>query len=490
MQLFALTVIARGAAAAPIAMASGGFSLHLDTASGEFDLFVDGAKWLARDDAAASSSGMIPLVGGRMLGPPTLHHKRSNGTDKWGAFSSIELAWADSAAPPHSPTLLITSIRAYEQRELLAFTQTWPRGLTQTGAPGSDATTIAAYPTLTTSSAGNTTVPLNYYQWGGCQIANSFGGRFTDATNIPGGQRLGMPLLLYNRSGRSLVVSPAQNWLTAVHEEGNGTVGVGIKASVKILPPGFTHETVLVGGPSINRTMYNLGDALLALSGKKRAAAYDDFVLSHLGYWTDNGAFYGSANNDSGYINQEVMLRAMKKQWEAQSIPFRYVQWDDWQWVNGSHHPDIPGPYPNWLPLPSVIPSGMTDWLGMPTSLYNPMYSANTSYISANPELGAWAVDTSSAMGGSAIPLDPAYYRAAFRNGSRAKMKMFEQDFLCTYQWTTNLTTSDVTTGMMWMHAMDDAAASFTDYEGNNATTTLQLCMMTPRTSNMQIVYT
>lgn len=89
-------------------------------------------------------------------------------------------------------------------------------------------------------------------------------------------------------------------------------------------------------------------------------------------------------------------------------------------------------------------------------------------------------VSQGSAKGGSALPLDASYYRAAFRNGSRARMKMFEQDFLCTYQWSTNLTTSDVATGMQWLRAMDEAASSFIDHRGQPASTTIQLCMMTP----------
>ena len=454
---------------------SGGLRLEMTSDGPSYALSVDGARWLVPHDSATISL--------RDRGPLALQPSPrgvTQGRDKWGQYALVEQHWGESADPTTSRTLLITSVRAYEGRELLVFSQRWPLGLSTMGG-GSDATTIAPYPTIATSSAGNTTTPLNFYQWGGCQIANSFSGKWTDASTIPGGQRLGMPLLLYNGSGRSIVASPSRNWLTAVHEEGNGTVGIGIKASVKSLPANFTHETIIVGGSTINRTMYKLGNALLELSGKQRVAAEDDFVLSHLGYWTDNGAFYDSSNKASGFANHEEMLKALKMQWQKQGIPFRYVQWDDWQWVVGDRHPDIPGPYPNWLPLASAIPSGMTDWLGMPTSLYNPMYAANTSYITSNTSYGEWAVDRGSAMGGSAVPLDAAYYRAAFRNGSRARMQHFEQDFLCTYQWETNLTTSDVTTGMTWLHAMEDAASSFTDHEGKeNATITLQLCMMTP----------
>jgi hypothetical protein len=62
-----------------------------------------------------------------------------------------------------------------------------------------------------------------------------------------------------------------------------------------------------------------------------------------------------------------------------------------------------------------------------------------------------WAVDPTSQKGGSAVPLDAQYYRDAFKNGSAAQMVMYEQDFLCYYNWDTNLTNSDTTTGMTWL---------------------------------------
>eukprot|EP00662_Eupelagonemidae_sp_cell21_P010466 gene10466-31294_t len=43
----------------------------------------------------------------------------------------------------------------------------------------------------------------------------------------------------------------------------------------------------------------------------------------------------------------------------------------------------------------------MTDWLGMPTSLYNPMYSARNVYIEEGRY--QWSVDPAS---GSALPID------------------------------------------------------------------------------------
>ena len=42
------------------------------------------------------------------------------------------------------------------------------------------------------------------------------------------GCQSGIPTVLYARAGRALVFSPARNWMTAVHAQGNASVGVGI----------------------------------------------------------------------------------------------------------------------------------------------------------------------------------------------------------------------------------------------------------------------
>lgn len=148
----------------------------------------------------------------------------------------------------------------------------------------------------------------------------------------------------------------------------------------------------------------------------------------------------------------------------------RYVQWDDWQWTNPEtgKNMDIPG-IVDFPPNKQAVPDGLTDWLGMPTSLYAPMWSANNSYR----DQYRWIADTDVGTdAGAAIPVDIDFYRDVFKNGSHAQMKMFEQDFLCYYGWLTNLTNSDVSAGMEWLHALNAAAAE--------ANITVQLCMMQP----------
>lgn len=124
---------------------------------------------------------------------------------------------------------------------------------------------------------------------------------------------------------------------------------------------------------------------------------------------------------------------------------------------------DVPG-ITSWVPKPDEFPSGFTDWLGAPLSLYAPMYAADSDWA----DQYKWKTQGKK----SAIPLDPKFYLDLFRNGTAIGMQMFEQDFLCTYNADTNLTNSDVTSGSVWMAGMDAAAQS--------AKVSLQWCMMNP----------
>ena len=457
-------------------ISSGALSVRYSTADPTvWGVSVSDRQWLASlGEPVAVARGDGTAVALVAAGPG----EQTDGKDVLGEYTKVETRWSLPTGPP----VLVTSIRVYTAAAApggtVVFGQEWPLGWNQTGPAGSASEVIAAYPAFSTdpsagpwaASAPGPPPPLNFLSFGGCQLANTFGGKWTGSGSVPDGERLGIPLVLYGRGGPAVALSPATNWMIAVNQAGNHSVGLGIKRSVRVLPAGFRHETMLVAGTGITAATQALGDALLARGGKQRADPYGDFVLSHLGYWTDNGAFYGSANDRPGFANHEEALKAMKAEWTRLGIPFRYAQWDDWQWTDPTtgHNLDIPG-IVDFPPDKRAVPDGLTNWLGVPSSLYAPMWSANNSYI----DQYRWIVDeTVGADAGAAIPVDPQFYRDVFKNGSHADIRMFEQDFLCYYDWNTNLTNSDVASGMAWLKALDTAAAE--------AKITVQLCMMQP----------
>jgi hypothetical protein len=93
---------------------------------------------------------------------------------------------------------------------------------------------------------------------------------------------------------------------------------------------GFLHETVLYAGVGVSRTLRGWGDRLLLRGGKQRVEPYSqgDFVLSHLGFWTDHGAYY--YHNHDNYSSAEAAMKEVVRLAHAQGVPLRYAQFDDW----------------------------------------------------------------------------------------------------------------------------------------------------------------
>lgn len=152
---------------------------------------------------------------------------------------------------------------------------------------------IASFPTFNLSTPAPATGNLSYLAWGGCQVSQPMSGLWSqDPRFLPSFNAItsGVPLLLHNEAGRSIVMSSADNFFVGGQATEGDMLECGIRASVQSLPKGFSYSTVVVGGQGINSTMIEWGDLLLDVGKKPRTDPYKDFVLSHVGYWTDNGA--------------------------------------------------------------------------------------------------------------------------------------------------------------------------------------------------------
>ena len=157
---------------------------------------------------------------------------------------------------------------------------------------------LAGFPAFRSGAAD---AALNYIGWGGCQLSPGHGqddvgthvGRWSGNPKLKATAAGLTPFLLFDQVARALAVSPATNFFVGVHSTVSAPFPqlllAGIKASVRSVPAGFAHETLLVAGRGVNDTLVAFGDALLARTGKARALPYDDFVLSHLGHWNDAG---------------------------------------------------------------------------------------------------------------------------------------------------------------------------------------------------------
>jgi hypothetical protein len=142
------------------------------------------------------------------------------------------------------------------------------------------------------------------------------------------------PSALFDKQGNVLVVSPADHFLVShMGDLPDQSVDSRIVDTIRTLPAGFSHSTLIVFGKGMNETFASWGNALLALSGKQPPANQQSVILSKLGYWTDNGAYYYYRFEPQlGYAGT---LLAIRDEFKKLGIPLGYLQLDSWWYPKG-----------------------------------------------------------------------------------------------------------------------------------------------------------
>ena len=255
---------------------------------------------------------------------------------------------------------------------------------------------------------------------------------------------------------------------------------LGISSQVLEVPPGFEHETVVVAGEGINDVMLNeWSSRLQSLYHTSRVEGEKDIVTSHLGYWTDNGAYY---YGDSWGATTSLMnltccsldvFKDVKKNLDKANIPIRYWQMDDW-WYYGLHpneyiplsssgywsgvkavqHWDAPSEY-----YPGGI-SALSADIEVPLLLYGPYFSPDNDWIgdfSFIPENAGFVLPS---------PEDSyAFYSALFDFGINASttgpntgMAGYEVDFMSCLSGIPEFRTR-INAEQEWLNGMNQAAA-------------------------------
>ena len=297
---------------------SGGLQVTID-AFGGYTVLVQGEAWLHSAPPFHLDQTEPLVVSGAIP-------RFISGEDRLGAYDAVELLWR---ASPDGPDLIATTFAAYrssnEPADALRFTQTWlndtdiassrlinTSSLSSTGIPlGRFPSWVVPPPSGGKARTSSSTPQLNVYRWGGCQL--QYSGRSawsTDAFVAHGGQT-SMPIVLYSNNsdtaqsqGSAVAIGPAGPYFfTAVHatlgeEGGRIAFAAGPMASLHLVPKLYGHSTLVVrarrgSSGGVNTAMAAYGAQLRALAGTVKPARFDaraSFVLSHLGYWVDNGA--------------------------------------------------------------------------------------------------------------------------------------------------------------------------------------------------------
>lgn len=138
------------------------------------------------------------------------------------------------------------------------------------------------------------------------------------------------PLVLYNDTGRTLVISPFNHFLisplrTIETPSGQG-VARGFHGSVDVLPKGTTSRTALVFGDGVVETMAKWGDWLLKVGEKSRRLPTDNPLLGGIGFWNCFGGYYTELFRKV----DERVLKELAAHFSEEDIPVSYFGLDLW----------------------------------------------------------------------------------------------------------------------------------------------------------------
>jgi hypothetical protein len=136
-------------------------------------------------------------------------------------------------------------------------------------------------------------------------------------------------------AGKTLVWSTLDSHKIVPQQSSGGVYSMGLSAGFQRIEAGFSHSILLTasdGGPTA--AMYEWGATIQAAHGSKKVA---DQTLSHIGYFTDDGAYYyqwqpfpgkqpGTFVNATRAWPAEVGLVKVKEALYARGVPIAYMQ--------------------------------------------------------------------------------------------------------------------------------------------------------------------
>ena len=324
-------------------------------------------------------------VFGGAVGHPVVNATVLDGTDSVGDWHEIGFDY-DTAR--HS------AIRIYEDQTVVLFSTTFVQ----------DGPNIDPFPRLATFPQGLATfsyTTLWNYEFG-----------------LSGTRS---PWLFYDGQGNALLLSPADNFMTAsTRLASDGAVEPGIDGRIATLPAGFTRRTILALGPGINQVFELWGQALTNWSGKARPANDALTLLNKLSYWTDaTTAYYYRPSDPAQIAPNLVQVRAT---FDKLSLPISSMELDSWHYPKGSPpawNQNTAG-LASYQADPAIFPKGLKSFQ---TSLGIPLI-AHSRWIDPNSDLrNKYKVSGN-------VSIDPKYWLDYGQYLASNGVEVLEQDWL------------------------------------------------------------
>jgi hypothetical protein len=352
----------------------------------------------------------------------------TSGQDALGAYTETTFGFRSGARRG--------AIRVYDAASVVVFTDTYVKAAGNT-APFP---TFTGYPKLSHQ--------LSHRD---CFAAAQFN-TFSGASDSP--------WVFFDGSGNTFLLSAANHFQEAQTSQGaDGSIAAGVLDSITTLPAGYSRQTILSTKNGVGAAYRAWGTALTTLAGKKPPANDRGAILNTLGYWTDNGAdYYYAYDQSKGYTGT---LLAVRDEWDAKKIPMGYMQLDSWWYPKGptdtwNHVGD--GTY-LYQADKELFPDGLA---AFQKQLAKPLVTHGRWMDASSPYHGAYTFSDD-------VVIDPKFWQMVMDYLRAGGVTVYEQDWLCNNaKPAENLTDADTFFDTM----AHSAAADGLD---------LQYCMALPR---------
>ncbi|MEM9133784.1 MAG: hypothetical protein AAF962_19410 [Actinomycetota bacterium] len=275
-----------------------------------------------------------------------------------------------------------------------------------------------------------------------------------------------LPLLLEARDGTVTLLAPLDAWheqIIAIEQTDEGVQRLhwGWHGDLDRVEAGFTTTLGVFTGDGAADVLGRWGRRIRAAAGTPPRDRYRSPVVSHLSYWTDNGAAYWY-RTEPGLDLPTTLERTLAGLDDA-GVVIGAVELDSWFYPHETSRPitevgyleDVPPTgMLSWTPRPDVLPDGvaaLAERLGnRPLILHSRHISPSSPYLTD----GEWWGDR------VAHPVDPAFFGRWFDDAASWGATTIEQDWMVAVWFGVRELRREPGRARAWQHGLDEAAGA------------------------------
>lgn len=420
------------------------------TTDGTYSVKVNGRQWLSSAPTYFMADGAM-FIGGKNGNLSLLQSSASSGYDRIGEWQTSDFFYSAGSSN------ITASIKTYPyelEDDFIMFSQTYHNGATRTNR-AEVSSVIGRFPAFSVGSQ-DPLVSLFYLAYGGIMVGDTGKGiGVWNKTDVAMSYGLsGGPLAIFDQEGNTVIISPFSQFMAAsvTHPDFDNSVGWGVMGGVQKVPPNYQYDTILYYAKGINKAFEGWGRLMRKWYGRTDDFVKTDLTISHLGYWTDNGAYYYYLTEQNKTYEDSML--DVKNYADSQSIPYRYFQFDSWWYYKGAGNG-----VKEWEPRPDIFPHGskaLVQKLGLPIALHNRFWSKDTVYAVQNKGRYLFQIDTNGTV---SAPITQDFWNYLL---GRARddwgLVLYEQDWLNVEFAGLPSFLNNVNLGNLWLEEMADAA--------------------------------